>query len=338
MANSLTTSFTHTYAGREFFQELFFKPQEGGDDIFGNYKVMQVVDKTNLYIPNNLSETLKKYSTCGFSQVGTTTISDRTIDVTKVKVNLEECEDAFDNTIFEEAIRQGVDIDDLRGTVVEDMLRQSMMQSLGVDISRIQWFGDDASSSTNYDHFDGWVQLAEDAGASLGQTLDMSADTSIETSGSDDTLVADGTQSAFKQLWEGQSKTLRAIDRSMKKLYVTSSIMDNYLSTLEDTQNETGQMNLEDGKTSVRYRGVEVVEVKGWDTHLADTNNPQKTAIGANMIVLTTPDNLIVGADIMNPNNQVKVWYSEDDEVIRMKIKFKLGAQILHPELMSLAT
>lgn len=337
MANSLTTSFSHTYSGREILTELFFKPQEGGDSVFENYKVMQVVDKTNLYIPNNLSEVLKKYTTCGFSQDGTTTISDRTIDVTKVKVNLEECEDAFDNTIFEEAIKQGVDIDDLRGTVVEDILRRSLMQSLETDMPRISWFGKDGVASSNYNHFDGWVQLAIDAGGDLGQNLDMSANTSIETSGVDDTLVADGAQTALKLMWEGQSKTLRAIDRASKRFYVTASIMDNYLSTLEDTQNETGQLNLEDGKTVVKFRGVELVEVKGWDTHLADSNNPQEAVVGANLIVFTTPDNLIVGADILNPTNQVKVFYDEKDEVIRMKVKFKFGGQILHPELMSIA-
>ena len=113
--------------------------------------------------------------------------------------------------------------------------------------------------------------------------------------------------------------------------------MDNYLTTLEDTQNERGQLNLEDGSTVVKFRGIEVIEVKGWDTHLADTDNPQKAGVGANMCVLTTPDNLIVGADVMSPANEVKSWYSDDDEVIRMKVKFKLGAQILHPELVSFA-
>ena len=119
MANSITTSFSHTYNGKEFLTELFYKPQEGGQDIFDIYKVMQVVDKTNLYLPAILSKILRKYTTCGFSQQGSLAISDRTISVTKVKSNLEECEDAFDNTVFEEAIKRGVDIDNLEGTFLE---------------------------------------------------------------------------------------------------------------------------------------------------------------------------------------------------------------------------
>lgn len=334
MANSVTTSFSHTYNGREFLTELFYKPQEGGQDVFGIYKVMQVVDKTNLYIPGNLSKILRKYTTCGFSQQGSLAISDRTISTAKVKSNLEECEDAFDGTIFEEAIKLGVDIDDLQGTIVEDILRTSLMRGLESDIPRITWFADSASASTDYDQFDGWVELIQDSSGSVGQYFDMNTDSNIEVTGA---MVADGAITLFRNMYENQAKTLRAVDRGAKKFYVTSSIMDNYLTTLEDTQNERGQLNLEDGSTIVKFRGIEVVEVKGWDTHLADSDNPQATAVGVNMCVLTTPDNLIVGADVMSPSNEVKTWYSDDDEVIRMKVKFKLGAQILHPELISFA-
>jgi len=332
MANSVTTSFSHTYNGREFLTELFYKPQEGGQDVFGIYKVMQVVDKTNLYIPGNLSKILRKYTTCGFSQQGSLSISDRTISTAKVKSNLEECEDAFDGTIFEEAIKLGVEIDDLQGTIVEDILRASLMKGLESDIPRICWFADAASASSDYDQFDGWVHLIGDVSGQVGQYLDMNTDSNIEVAGA---MVADGAITLFRSMYENQSKTLRAVDRSEKKFYVTSSIMDNYLTTLEDTQNEKGQLNLEDGSTIVKFRGIEVVEVKGWDTHLADVDNPQALGVGVNMCVFTTPSNLIVGADVLSPSNEVKTWYSDDDEVIRMKVKFKLGAQILHPELIS---
>lgn len=336
MANAVQTSISHTYAGKEFLTELFYKPQEDADDIFANYKVMQVADKSNLYIPGNLSKILKEYSDCGFSATGNLTISDRTITTEKCKVNIEQCESAWDDTIFAEALKQGVDIDDLRGTIVEDIIRVKMIDAIRTDIGRMQWFNKDGHSDADFAHYDGWLQLGFDTSANLGYVLDMSGNTSIETSGSDDTLVTDGALTAFRLLWENQSKTLRSIARLDKRIFVTSTIMDNYLTSLEDTQNERGQMNLEDGKPVVRFRGVPVIEVQGWDTHLADSGNPQATKIGNNLIVLSTPDNLIVGSDITNPDNEFKTWYSEDDEVLRFKAKLKLGAQILHPEFMSI--
>ena len=336
MANAVATSGLHTYNGKEVTTELFWKPQEGSDNIFENYKVMQVADKSNLYIPGNLTKIIKEYSGCGFSASGATTITDRIIITEKVKVNLEQCEDAWDDTIFEESLKQGVDIDDLRGTVVQRIILTKLLEGMRNDIARMQWFNRDGHSAADYAHYDGWLERAFDTSANLGYILDMSGNTSIETSGADDSLVTDGTLTAFRLLWENQSKVLRAIPRKDKRIFVTASIMDNYLTSLEDTQNERGHGNLEDGTPVVLFRGVPVVEVPGWDTHLDDTDNPQATKIGNNLIVMTMPDNLIVGSDITNPDNEIKTWYSEDNETLRFKAKLKIGAQILHPEFMSL--
>lgn len=337
MANALQTSGLHTYNGVEFIDELFFKPQEGSDDIFGGrYKVMHVADKKNLYIPGNLTKILKEYSSCGFSATSGLTITDRIITTEKLKVNLEQCEDAWDDTIFEEGLKGGTKIDDLRGTVVEDILRIKMLEATRSDIARIEWFAKDGHADADYKQFDGWIQLALDSSANLGQVTDMGTNSSIETSASDDTLVADGAMTAFRAIWSGQSKTLRAVDRKTKKFYVTSTVMDNYLETLEDLQNTRGHGNLEDGLSVVNFRGTEIVEVRGWDTHLADSGNPQSSIIGNNLIVYTMPDNLIVGSDIINPSAEVSVRYSEENETLRFKLKMKLGAQILHPEFMSL--
>lgn len=337
MANAVQTSGLHTYNGAEFTDELFFKPQEGSDDIFGGmYNIMHVTDKKNLYIPGNLTKILKEYSSCGFSATGNLTIGDRIISTEKLKINLEQCESAWDDTIFAEALKRGTKIDDLRGTVVEDIIRIKMLEATRSDIARIQWFAKDGHNDADYKQFDGWIQLALDSSANLGEVVDMSGNTSIETSSSDDTLATDGAITAFRAMWSGQSKTLRAVDRKVKKFYVTSTIMDNYLETLEDTQNTRGHGNLEDGMLAVNFRGAEVVEVKGWDTHLDDSGNPQSSIIGNNLIVFTMPDNLIVGSDIINPATEVSVRFSEENETLRFKLKMKLGAQILHPEFMSL--
>ena len=275
---------------------------------------MQVRDKTNLYIPDNLSKILKKYSTCGWTPSGAMTISDRIIETEKVKVNIEQCEDAFDDSIFAESLKQGVNIDDLRDTVILDILRRRFMDAVRTDIPRIQWFAKAGAGNTDYDHFDGWLQRAFDVSGQLSQLLEMKDDPNIEVSNVDDTLVTDGALTAFRTLWKGQSKTLRRVSRENKSFRVSDSVMDNYLDTLEDTQNSEGQKTLENGKTVVKFRGVLVEEVPGWDTNLEDSDNPQQAVIGDNLIVLTIPENLIVGSDVNNPENEVKIRFSEDDE------------------------
>ena len=198
MASFLTTSFSHTYAGKEFLQELFYQPQAKGEDIFANYRIMENVDsKENIYIPSALSKILKVYTSCGFSASGSTTISDKTITVTKVKAQLEECEDAFDDTIFGELRKQGVDIDDLRGTQLEDIMRRQIMGGLEADIPRIIWMAKATAASADYTHFDGYFQLFFDASATLACALDMSTSTDYETAGA---MSTDGALKALRQL------------------------------------------------------------------------------------------------------------------------------------------
>ena len=85
MAELISTSFTHTYAGREVTDELFYTPQENVPTIESLYRIFNTTDKTNLYIPGTLSKILRKYTGCGFSAAGgTLTLTDRIISTEKV--------------------------------------------------------------------------------------------------------------------------------------------------------------------------------------------------------------------------------------------------------------
>ena len=63
------------------------------------------------------------------------------------------------------------------------------------------------------------------------------------------------------------------------------------------------------------------------------TINPNSAAIGSNAIVITAPDNLVVGTDVTDPASEMKVWYEEKDEKVYIKSKFNFGTQIVSDEL-----
>lgn len=54
--------------------------------------------------------------------------------------------------------------------------------------------------------------------------------------------------------------------------------------------------------------------------------------IGKN-IVGTSPKNMIYATDFMDNKEEVKVWYSDDDDVYRVKVKFNYGATYIYPKL-----
>lgn len=335
MANFITTNFSHTYNGQEFLSELFYTPEEDSDNIFANYRVMgDIKTKRNIYLPGALQKVLKKSTTCGFSATADSlSITDKTIDVEKLKVNLEECVDAIFDTIFEESVKAGVDIDDLEDHIVAEIARRQVVNAIRKDVGRIQWFAKSGASSDDYDQFDGWIQLMLDSSANLGEIVDLNT-TSFESGGD---LATDGARDAMKQIWENRSAELRDLGRENVIFYVSDPVFDNLMCTYEDLRTDSGLMMQMDGKPGLKFRGIPVVEVPGWTTHLADSDNPQNAVIGKNLIVLTTPDNLIVGSDITDPSAQLKFRFNDDDdELMKIISKFKLGAQIVHPVLASL--
>lgn len=339
MADVVGKSFTHTYAGQEYVTELFYRPEGDVPAIEGLYRMMDVVDKKNVYLPASLRKVLRKYTTCGFSAAGgTLDITDKTITVNRVKANVEECADTWASTIFEEGLKRGVAINDMSNTAIEDIIRRQLDSALRSDIHRICWFGDANDADNDWKQFDGWISLFVDASASFETGCFINADSTSFESG--DALATDGAYGLMKQMYSAQHESLRAM--SNKKFYVTYTVYDNLMDTYEDTQSGVGLLRLIEGVNTLTFRGIPVVPVPEWDTNLADSTNPHYTgsglSIGSNLIVLTSPDNLIVGTDVTSTTNEFKIRYADDDnEKLKIISKFKLGVQFIHPELVVIA-
>jgi hypothetical protein len=65
--------------------------------------------------------------------------------------------------------------------------------------------------------------------------------------------------------------------------------------------------------------GVKVRKARG----LAGTDN----------IFVTSPKNMIYGTDFMDNKEEIKVWFSDDDDVYKVKVRFNYGAQVAFPDL-----
>lgn len=62
-----------------------------------------------------------------------------------------------------------------------------------------------------------------------------------------------------------------------------------------------------------------------------------RKAIGMpdNNIFATSPKNMIYGTDFMSNTEEIKVWYSDDDDVYKLKARFNLGANVAFPDLVT---
>lgn len=60
--------------------------------------------------------------------------------------------------------------------------------------------------------------------------------------------------------------------------------------------------------------------------------------IKGNYIFGTSPKNIIYATDFMGNNEEVKVWFSDDADTYRVKVRFNYGATVAFPELATKGT
>lgn len=60
--------------------------------------------------------------------------------------------------------------------------------------------------------------------------------------------------------------------------------------------------------------------------------------IGTNDVFGTSPRNMIYGTDFLGNTEEIKVWFSDDDDVYKLKSRFNFGAQVAYPELVTKLT
>ncbi len=331
MANVITNSISHTYGGQEILSPIFFQPQEQGLNPFANYQILDnVKTSANVYIPGKLSKVLRADTGCGFAAAGSVAMNDRTVTPKKVKLQVEMCEAEFDSTVFAEMRKAGVQRNDLTGTILEDIIRTMVVNSMRDDIPKLTWNGVDADADSFYGILDGFFQVMLDSSASLAHIETMSTHETAEV------LDADGALTALRSIYAGQGAVLESIPDSEKKFYVAPSVYNNLLTSLENTGASAGIERVMRGEQmGLTFRGIELVKEYTWTAALADTANPQDGVVSPNAIVLTTPDNLVIASDVSDPESEVDFWYEKKDEKYYLSAKFLLGTQIVHPELVA---
>jgi hypothetical protein len=272
-----------------------------------------------------LENIVRKYSGCGFNPVGSVDIYQRTIDVEKMKVDLEMCWDEFEDTVFEELLKTGTRLPDISGTLIETILLTRVQQAIRNDITRLSYFGDQSSNNPNFDSLDGfWTvyypQLVADDLVPRANT------------GSGTNLAAGDGFAILRDVYDQAPLQLKGLPANQKVFNVTQSV---YSQLREDIENggggDYGLLQLINGVEQFTFRGVTVIPQFRWDdiATLLGTTKPH-------YVEYTTPQNKVLATDVLSPETSLELWYDQKDEKVYIKARFKMGVNYIHPSLISL--
>lgn len=263
--------------------------------------------KLNAYINYlEIEPTLQDGNGCGFTAAGDATLTQRQINTALIKVNMDVCPDSLIGKYAEYLVRIGASQQELP---FEQYIMDGILASLNRKIEKLIWQGNTTTHSGDADlkWINGWLQIA-------GAEGDVK-DVSIAESSS----AYSGIMSVYAALPE------EVLERGAE-IYVSPAIYRAFIMDLisKNYYHYSGPVEAAPQEFYLPGTDVRVVSTPG----LAGDLN----------IVGTFPRNLVYGCDMQGDAEDIKIWFSDDDDVFKLKVKWNSGVQFAFPEMVVLGT
>lgn len=244
---------------------------------------------------------------CSFDPSGTTTFSQRTVTVGKIKVEEKICPKDLEAYFTQEALKAGSTYEDFGNSDFQkaflDKKNARIASQLGVAI----WQGDTSSGTANLNKFDGLIKLI-DAGSPVD--ANVSGFTGVATI---TTLTKDNVISAFK----GVRAAIPAAYKGKPgyKIFCGFDVWELYQQALIDANNfhytAVDNVNYE---LTIPGTTLKVIADHGLDST-------------GDIYGLYMP-HVVLAVDLEDEENNYKMWYSEDNNDVRYRVEFKMGVNV----------
>lgn len=248
----------------------------------------------------NVEPVLQSGKGCGFSPVGGTEFSEREVETKVLKVNDEWCNDDLLGKYAEYLVKFGANKNAEEFGFEREIL-DGIGRGINKQMEKIVWQGDTGLSIT------GLIGLAEGADSASTITATLSG-----------TSVYADVKAVIMQIPEEilDDAVVFLSPAKFRSLVFELLEMNNFHISPEEI--EKGEF-LFPGTTIPVHKtyGLSGVEDK---------------------IYATTWGNMIYACDMMNDKEEFRVWFSDDDDVHRLKVKFNFGVTTLFPDAVVLGS
>ena len=356
--NGLGAAYNGTYASKILLEPMFHS-----DDIMRNYTIYPNVKyKQNILMAPSLKSITALNSGCVANTcVGTQfTVTQKTITVENVSVKQTQCWDEFKSEVIVESYKNGINMPDLSGTELAQVIIDRVRNGISNDMIRNMWAGMaagagiPAAADCTYTSMGAglWDLLASDANFAGANKLDTVTGTvangalsvaAYQTVGGSINIVDVGK--ILDKAFAGAPSELQQVAASEKRMFVTPNIYNAYYASLTAVAVtgavDYGHSEAQSGKSRLFYRGIEVVPMYEWDTALtarsanaADlpaiftvTDTAAAAVNSKQGVIYTAKSNLFVGTDVTAPENELKMFYDNASDNMMIRSYFTMGFQ-----------
>lgn len=234
---------------------------------------------------------------CGFSAQGEAKISERELETGIVKVNMEFCPDDLLGKYAEYLVKISATADELP---FEQYIIDGVVAAINEGIEKMMFLGDKTSEDHVLKHIDGLVKILK-----------------AEEDVTDVAIVAG--QTAYQGILSVYMAMPEEVINKGAEILVSPAIFRAFMQDM--VKANLFHYNPNEGTVdSFILPGTDVVVRK------------EVGLTGSLNVIGTYPKNLYYGTDLENATEDVKVWFSDDDDNYKLKVKWNSGVQVAFPQ------
>ena len=239
----------------------------------------------------NITPTFQSGVGCGFNAQGEAALTQRIIETARFKVNMEFCPDTLVGKYAEYQV--SINASENESLPFEEDFMQALTNEIVKKIETTIWQGVKES-----DLIDGFLTIA-------GKESDVVDVTIAGTSAYEDILAV------YNKMTENTLELGGEIYVSPAKFraFMQEMVVKNFY--------HYNPGNAEPGEFLLPGSNVKVVRTPG--------------LAGKTQIVGTFAKNMYYGCDLENATEDIKLWYSDDDDLVKVTVKWNMGVQFAFP-------
>ena len=248
-------------------------------------------------------------SSCGFNASGTTSFTQRTVTVGKIKVNEALCLKDLEAKYLQKALPAGSQYDSM---VYSEEYSKRKAEKIALQLENTIWQGNTGSVDVNLNKFSGILSLITAAGASVVNANSVAYHGSVETSITDANVV-----SIFDDIYK--AIPAQVVDKDDIAIFCGMDVFRTYTVKLKTSNLYHYQF---DGKANSEFylpgTNVKVIAVQGLN--------------GTGDIVAMRISNLFLGTDLLNEEERFEIFYAKEADQVRFVAEFKMGVNFAFPD------
>lgn len=283
---------------------LVFKPKtaqliEGAGNVMVGVKSAEKI---------NIMETdavFQAGGTCGFNASGTTTFTQRSLTIGKIKVNEAICPKTFEAKYTQKALRAGSTYDYMP---FADEYTAKKIEVIGKQLETALWQGDTGSGNANLNKFDGLLKLIAPSGVLVSGVVDGNPDAETEITTTNVISIVDGIY---------QLIPTSIVDNGDVVIFAGMDTFRKYTVALKAANLFHYAAEAADFEIVIPGTSIKLVGVNGLN--------------GTDKLVATRLSNLYLGVDLLNEEERFELFYAKEADEMRFVAEFKMGVNYAFP-------